>query len=352
MNPVKNIFLSIVVPFSLFGSLAIAPFSCLPTHDGGVWRSSDHGDNWEQKVAITKKQNIATANILSIKVDPQDSKIIYLGTKGDGLYKSMDNGEIWYKISDGNFSLSKQANIYDIAIDSQNPNFLYLGAYQDRFGRVFRSRDAGRNWEEIYRVSREKYAVFAVEIDSFNPAVIYVGTAEGGLLKSSDYGRSWRVIKWFDRVIADIKINPRDNQEIYVRLYQRGIYKSVDQGASWQILENLDRFSEASELESLAMDMVDPNVLYVGCRSGLLKSPDGGLSWQKVNIIIPPNSVPVTATVVNGSALYYAAGHVVYRSWDNGQTWTSHPIATSQPAKVLIINQLQPNVLWVGIGKK
>ncbi len=221
----KNLLISLAAPVIFSASLFALPISCTPTTDGGVFRSSDGGETWQQKVVISKNQTIAGTDVLFIKIDSIDPKIIYAGTKGDGIFKSMDGGDVWYRLNETNTVFTKRANVYDMAIDPKNPNILYVGTYQDRFGRLFRSPDAGKSWEEVYRVSREQYAIFAVAVDSYDPLVVYMGTAEGGLFKSLDYGKSWRIINWFDDVISDIEVNPRDTRTVYVSTFNKGIYK-------------------------------------------------------------------------------------------------------------------------------
>ncbi len=344
----------LVLAFPVFvGSfLAVFPFSCFSGRDGGVQKSLDRGENWTAKNFISKSYSLATFNVLSLTNDPQNQQVLYLGTRGNGLYKTVNGGENWYQVKDKNNLLTNRANIYDIAIDPRNNNNLYLGTYQDRYGRLFRSGDAGQSWEEVYRVSREKYAIFAVEVDSYDPSVVYMGTAEGGFLKSLDFGKNWKVIKWFNGVITDIKINPHDTRTVFVSVANDGIYKTNDKGQNWQKLDSLKNFPEAEKVETLVMDNKNPNILYIGSPNGLLKSLDGGETWQRVEIIVPPKSVTIQAVALDpvfSSSLYYAAANVIYRSDDNGQTWSSHPLNTKRGIKVITIDLSNPNTLYAGL---
>ncbi len=352
----SNLLYVFILPVFFTSVLAAFPFSCQTARDGGVWRSLDRGGIWEQKVFVSARQTIASSKISTMTLDPRDPKIIYLGTRGEGIYKSMDGGEIWYHLDDlNNLALDKRANIYDIAVDPRDTDIIYAGVYQNRLGRLLRSGDAGKNWEEVYRASREQYAVFAVEVDSYDPSVVYLGTAEGGFLKSLDYGKSWKVVKWFDDVITDIKVNPYDTRTVFVSTFREGVYKTTDKGAIWQELVGLKNFpKETEEMQVLVMDKKNPNVLYLGVKSGLLKSLDGGQSWQKLSITIPPNSVAVSAIALdplNSASLYYAAGNVVYRTQDNGQTWTVHPVASARTVRVIAIDSQNPQVVYAGVGE-
>ena len=340
----------------VFAFLSFFSLECTPSKDGGVFLSLNGGNSWQQKVFVSKKVNIAVLNVLTIKIDPQNSKIIYLGSKDSGLWKSLDGGEVWYQLVDTNKALNNRANVYSISIDPKNTNNIYIGVYQDKYGRFLRSRDAGRSWQEVYVTSRQAYAVFATAVDSYDPSVVYMGTAEGGFLKSLDYGSSWRVIKWFDDVITDIKINPRDTRMVYLSTLADGIFKTTDKGETWQSLkENLKDFREADKVETLIIDPQNPNILYSGSEYGLLKTLDGGQTWQKVNIIIPPQTLPILSVVVdptNNDHIYYGAGSVVYRSLDGGKNWNLYPLPSSRQVKAITIDQSNPNIIYIGMNNK
>jgi len=141
---------TVIVFQGLFLTTAIFPWRCGLSQDGGVFRSDDFGDSWQQKVKISEKQTIANKDILSLAIDPINPSILYLGTQGDGLYKSSNEAEIWEQVLDKNNILDKRADIYDIEINPKKPNFIYLAVFQNDFGRVLRSQDSGKTWQEIY----------------------------------------------------------------------------------------------------------------------------------------------------------------------------------------------------------
>ena len=348
----KNHFLTLILPTVFFAASAVSPFACLPASDLGVFKTFDGGENWEQKAAISKNQNLAKTSILKIALDPQDSKIIYLGTRGSGLFKSMDGGELWYSLADRSEVLNKMGNVIDIAIDPRNSNNIYVGAYQDRYGVMLRSNDAGKHWEEVYRTARDRYAVFGVEIDPFDSSLIYMATAEGGFLRSFDFGKTWKTVKWFDDVITDLKVNPQDSRIIYVSTKIQGVFKTVDRGQTWQKLEGLAGFMEAQNIETLTIDQKNPENIYVGSKQGFLKSVDGGSTWQRLNIIIPPESLMVQSIALNKnnpSLMYYSAGNIVYKSEDAGQSWKMYFVSSSRVVNTLIVDPENPKIIYAGM---
>jgi photosystem II stability/assembly factor-like uncharacterized protein len=56
----------------------------------GVYKSTDQGTTWKGS-----NNGLESLNIRSLALSPSDSRIIYLGTNGTGLYRSRDGGERW-----------------------------------------------------------------------------------------------------------------------------------------------------------------------------------------------------------------------------------------------------------------
>lgn len=343
----------IIIP--LFASLSILPFQCKQISDGGLYLSKDMGESWRQLAVKEEKVSIVSLDILSLAIDHDNPAVIYLGTRENGIYRSCSGGSHWYKLKDQNGVFSGRANVYDIAIDPKDSHRLYAATYQDKKGRLFRSQDSGDSWEEVYVVSEEKYAVFAVAVDNYDPSVVYMGTAQGGFLKSADYGKSWELIKWFDDVISDIAINPQDTRVIYVSTFQKGVYKTSDKGIHWQSFEeDLEEFRQSEKVEKIVIDSQRPEIIYIGSEYGLLTSKDAGGSWQEVKIIMPPESKPVLSLAVdpqNTDHLYYGAGPVLYRSLDQGINWTVHELPSQRNVKVIAIDPKDPNLIYVGMHK-
>src|SRR6516164_5849906 len=117
--------------------------------DGGVWRSTDYGSNWEPLF-----DGESTGSIGAIAVAPSDPKLIYVGTGagiirpdlaiGNGVYKSADGGKSWTHLG-----LSDTQMIAMMDVDPRNPNRVFVAALGHPYGPnaergVFRSSDGGR----------------------------------------------------------------------------------------------------------------------------------------------------------------------------------------------------------------
>ena len=187
------------------------------------------------------------------------------------------------------------------------------------------------------------------------PNVFYVGAVNGGVWKSTDYGRTWQPI--FDQQptgsIGAIVVAPSDPQIVYVGSGEGlhrpdlsvgdGIYKSTDGGKTWTHLGLRD----GQQISQMAVDPHDPNRLFVAVAGhpygpnperGICRSTDGAKTLEKVLsknedigaagvVIDPSDSNIVYATLwearegpwENGS--WNGTGGGIYKSTDAGTTW-------------------------------
>ena len=187
------------------------------------------------------------------------------------------------------------------------------------------------------------------------PNVFYAGAVNGGVWKTTDYGRTWQPI--FDRQptgsIGAIAVAPSDPSIVYVGSGEGlhrpdlsvgdGIYKSTDAGATWTHLG----LREGQQISMMAVDPRDPNRLFVAVAGhpygpnperGIYRSTDGGQSFEKVlskdeniggnDVEIDPSDPNIVYATLwearegpweNGEFSGTSAG--IFKSTDGGQTW-------------------------------
>ncbi|HEY4130803.1 MAG TPA: glycosyl hydrolase, partial [Gemmatimonadaceae bacterium] len=190
-------------------------------------------------------------------------------------------------------------------------------------------------WRMIgpFRASRTKAAVGIPD----QPNVFYIGAVDGGVWKSTDYGRTWNPI--FDDQpsgsIGAIAIAPSNPNIIYVGSgegLQRpdlstgdGIYKSTDAGKTWTHLGLRD----GQQIPQMVVDPKNPDRLFVAVMGhpygpnterGLFRSTDGGKSFQKV-LYKDQNTgaIDVVMDPVNPDILYCSLWEARQGPWENGQ---------------------------------
>src|SRR5437867_692943 len=215
------------------------------------------------------------------------------------------------------------------------------------------ARFAALRWRSIgpFRGGR---TVAAVGVAG-HPGLFYIGVNNGGVWKTTDYGRVWTPI--FDDQatgsIGAIAVAPSDPNTIYVGSgegLQRpdlsvgdGIYKSLDAGRSWTHLGLRD----GQQIAQLAVDPRDANRVFAAVighpygpnsERGIYRSTDGGQTWTQVLfkdentggmdvVLDPANAQTVFAVLWAARQAPWEAGWTLsancglYKSTDGGTTW-------------------------------
>ena len=184
---------------------------------GGLWRTTDGGENWEP---ITDGQ-VPVGSSGAIAVADSDPDIIYFGTGSDGLRSNVSTGRGVYKTTDGGETWSF-AGLYGVGqigalkIHPTDPNTVWVAANGDAFKPssergIYKTTDGGETWRNTLFVS-DSTGAMDVEIQPGNPSVVYAwmnrierkpwtiisGSYEGGFYKSTDGGES------FDRIMSGL----------------------------------------------------------------------------------------------------------------------------------------------------
>ena len=236
--------------------------------------------------------------------------------------------------------------ISDIEYDPTNPNIVYAGAAT---GGVFKSYDGGWTWQPVFD-EQAALSIGDIAVDPLDPLSIYVGTGEangghnnfpgGGLYKSEDGGRTWRLIGLEQTTsIGRIVIDPMNSQRVFVAAVgsyfgpdpHRGVYFSPDAGQTWQ--KSLF-VSDSTGAIDLIMNPKNPQVLHAamwervrrahsshlfGRTSGIYRSTNGGRSWKRLgaaNGVLPDEGDEQVGRI--GLALCQAQPNIIYALYSDG----------------------------------
>jgi photosystem II stability/assembly factor-like uncharacterized protein len=244
-----------------------------------------------------------------------------------------------------------------LVIDSATPSTVYA---IDWDGRLFKSTDAGTTFNVRGTISGVRFVV----VDPTLSSTVYAVT-QRGVFKSADGGESWTAadsglegIAYYSITLA---IDPLTPATLYAAT-ERGVFKSTDAARSWNKLDTLPPepglapFTDTSySFAGITIDPVAPSTLYFSFEAGnndrgILKSTDGGQSWNRLNTGPGVNIFPLVVDPVTSSTLYAVSTKndgAVYKSTDGGQTWTMHPLATSGgSALFLALDPISPSTVY------
>lgn len=363
----------------------------------GIWKTDDDGATWQ---AVW--EHMPSTSIGDIAVAPSNPDIVWVGTgeanifrasmPGTGVYKSTDAGQTWQHMG-----LTDTQTIGRILVHPANPDIVYVAAsgheWTDNEMRgVFKTTNGGRSWTKVLYRSPRTGAIDLV-MDPRNPNTLYAslwqrirrkwsdprvepGYREGGVMKSTDGGRTWSdasaglpAPEFRGRIGIDLARSQPDTLYALVDNYEIGrqarpgqrdaygrpmpegqgfikgadIYRSTDGGRSWRQTSRQDQamIDYLNDRQSgtygwvfgqIRVDPTNPEIVYI-LGVPLSRSTDGGRTFAQFNGPSTSNvdSQP-TGNVhsdhhglwidpANTNIIYNANDGGFYQSADGGKTW-------------------------------
>ena len=350
-------------------SIAVAGSTARPfeyymgTTGGGLWKTTDGGQNWRP---VTDGQ-ITSGSIGAVQVCETNPDIVYMGTgetqlrgniqQGDGAYKSTDGGTTWEHVG-----LRETQNIARIRIHPDDCDVAWAAAFgkhsADNPERgVFKTTDGGVTWRKVLYRS-DKAGAVDISVDITNPDVIYAsiweawrrswgmssGGEDSGLWKSTDGGESWTEITGNIGLAEGpigkigVAVSPANPNRVWALVEHEpdgGVWRSDDAGATWE------RVNEERKLRQRAFyytrvyaDPNDEDVMYA-LNTGLYRSRDGGETFpggiqvphgDNHDLWIAPDD---SDRMVNGND---GGANVTF---NGGRSWTDQDYSTAQFYRVI-----------------
>lgn len=256
---------------------------------------------------------------------------IYVGTIGEGLWRSTDSGEGFVRAADGMFV---ECHVRALAAHPRQPHVLYLGNDQG----LFRSADGAGMWSRVDSPLNGRQ-IWSILISPANPDRMVVGTCPSEIYYSHDAGRSWKesrigVVQDCPRIISTrvttLLADPQEPDTVWAGVEIDGIFRSRDAGQTWQPLGN---GLSSRDIHALAIvpENGHPKRLLAATNNDLNLSRDNGETWEPLNIqqalpwsycraLVQPSGDPEVVLLGNGNGPPGSSG-VVARSADGGLTW-------------------------------
>jgi photosystem II stability/assembly factor-like uncharacterized protein len=294
------------------GTLLVDPLHPRTLYAAGsfpaVLKSTDAGASW------TALPGSPGGGVVAI--DPQSPATLYASTLKEGLARSRDGGSHWARIT-----VDYRFFVQALAVDPARPSRIYLGASR---GGVWKSENGGASW---ISASQGLAAGARSTVTALVAVPRPAGTASNIVFKTTNGGASWTAASNGlprGKVLALVGA-PSDPRTLYVSLPQ-GIFRTANGGASWTAAGIPAPYF--SPIVSLAVDPRAARTVYAGGQqSGLFKTTDGGGHWSAVDTF-PSLWVKALAVDATKAAAVYAGVAVlgtdpggVLRSVDGGASW-------------------------------
>ena len=192
----------------------------------GLYKSVDGGATWKNTLYVDEK-----TGAVELSMDANNPRIMYAamwehgrlpwkvisGGAGSGLYKSVDSGETWEKMTEG---LPKKMGKMAIAVSRSNSEKVYAliesDSYEDERG-LYVSNNAGKSWSQVTdepRLVQRAWYYIELFIDPNNENTIYVLSAPA--LRSNDGGKTWENLGGTHGDYHDLWINPNNSNNMII----------------------------------------------------------------------------------------------------------------------------------------
>ncbi len=265
---------------------------------------------------------------MSVAMTPPSHRL-YVGTIGEGLFRSTDGGETFVRACDGTFV---ECHVRALAVHPDNPRTLYLGS---ELG-LFRSTDGADRWERVESPVNGRQ-VWSILLSPHEPDLILVGTCPSQLFRSADGGRTWTeptadLVRECPRIMAarvtTLAADPGDPDVLWAGVEIGGLQRSRDGGRSWQAT---GRGLSSQDIHGLALLARESRRMLASTNNDLNVSMDGGESWQPLGVgrsvpwpycrgLLQPVGRPGVVLLGIGDGPPGSVGTVA-RSADGGRTW-------------------------------
>lgn len=302
--------------------------------DGGMYRFSESGDNWEDI------ENIPATQVYRVAYNPHEPANYYAGTQDNGTaggnYQNLDN---WERIFGGDG--------FQMVFHPTNPNIFYA---ESQVGNISVTLNGGETWEDartgidsedrknwdtpyflsthdanvlytsthrVYRSTQGpvpnwlaispdltdgttehlRQTISTIHQSPLAANILYAGTTDGNIWRSLNEGMNWEQLNGLPkRYFTEVVASPDAASTVFATIsgYKDNnntahIYKSTNYGDTWEAI--------AGNLPPLAINSLqvipgyDDQTLFVGTDGGVYGTIDGGLVWERVG-----ENMPIIAT--------------------------------------------------------
>lgn len=287
-------------------------------------------------------------DVRGLVVDPSDPNRFYFGTLDGQIYTSNDGARNWRLLVNFN---RPQLFVDHILVDPRNSKVLYVATHRHKdAGGFFKSKDGGLTWREAPELRNQ--ALHSMTQSEANPNMLLVGTITG-VYRSNDSGETWFALPTIPKAgnevdVESLAIDPRNSDVIYAGTWYLP-YKSTDGGQSWKIIKN--GIIDDSDIFAINIDPRNADHVIASACSGIYETKNAGDSWQKVQGI-PSQSRRTRAILQHPSIpglVFAGTTEGFWRSAKGGEN-NSWMVTTSRQLEInsITVHPSNPNSIYIG----
>ncbi len=298
---------------------------------------------------------VMSGRVSSLAVVDREPKIMYVGSAGGGVWKSVSAGASFMPVFDDHVQ-----SIGAIAIDQDRPDTVWVGTGEPWVRNsvsvgngIYVSTNGGQTWDHKGLENSEHIA--KVILDPRSPGTIFVAvqgqlwsdSEERGVYRSTDFGTTWKRLLYVNPTTgcADLTMDATNPDILYATLWDHqrsphffrsggpgsGLYKTTDRGETWTEVTGGGLPPKPYGRMAVEIAPSAPDTIYLTVEArekkdkGLYLSADAGNTWvkqsQDFNTIVRPFYFSRLAIDPNHPGKVYKCGLNLIISDNAGETW-------------------------------
>ena len=224
-----------------------------PNEERGLYKTTDGGKTWVRVLYIDQDTGVVDVRLDPQSPDTvyaatyQRRRTAFWfngGGHGSALYKSTDGGATWRKLTNGlPYAAGGDTGRIGIAIYRKDPRIIYAEIEHAKGG-LYRSVDRGETWTKMSDVNPVPAYFSRFNIDPNNDLRVYVASMQGGRVAagidiSEDGGKTFKPLG--NHVHPDFHamwIDPSNSKYMIIGV-DGGVYVSRNGGDDWEFLNNI-----------------------------------------------------------------------------------------------------------------
>jgi photosystem II stability/assembly factor-like uncharacterized protein len=296
----------------------------------GVMMSPDDGESWTR--ASVRHGMHSDCIVKALSCDPHQAGVVYAGTDM-GLYRSDDAGTAW-RLLDTPMS---GAMVWSVAVDPVDPSVIFAGTGTPSKAGIYRSTDALKTWEQLaVDIAADCPNVgtprpTGIAIDPTDHRQVWIGLEVDGFRHSADGGETWTKPdgQIRNQDVHNVLVVAGPPKTVFI-VVNDDVWRSTDDGKTWQPARAREVFPWHYP-RGIAVKPDDPKTVFLtlgdttpGRIGTVMRSRDAGATWHSLGLPVQPNSAVWTVSIpASAPDMVFAASRYgyLYRSDDGGDSW-------------------------------
>ena len=319
------------VIYTTFWQVRRTPYSLISGGEGSsIYKSFDGGDTWTE---ISKNKGLPEGVLgkIGITVSPVNTDRIWAMIEAEegGLYRSDDGGENWRRVSNDPPTMQRPWYYYRVYADTENADGVYVLNVQ-----FHKSIDGGRTFSTISVPHGDNHDLW---IDPNNSRRM-IESNDGGANVTNDGGQTWTEQDQATAQFYRVTIDNDFPYNIYGAQQDNSTVRIPSQTDSFGIDESHWYSVGGGESGWIAPHPENSDIVFAGSYDGFLTRDDYRTKQSRIVNVYPDNPMGSGAEGMkyrfqwnfpilfsphktDGKYPLYAAGNILFRSMDEGQSW-------------------------------